>query len=349
MLQVIRVVRVDQASRIGQEHAVAGLAERSDVGNGSAPTVAVLAPAPLLTVTIESSGGREEVHLHPGGQGVWIARLIANLEVEVVVCASFGGESGEVVKALVEHWGIDLRAVPAEGWNGTYVHDRRSGVRQPIAATDTPRRSRHEVDELYGTTFVTGLEARTVVLGGPETAALARGEVPELIPYEVYTRLARDLRTNSATVIADLSGPALDAATKGGLDLVKVSDEDLLVHGDVSEASVDALAGVALDLAGRGAESVVVTRGDAPSIALLDGVFHEVHVPRVEPVDPRGAGDSFTAGVAAALARGATLDDAVRLGTAAGTLNVARRGLGSGNRREIELLARHVTITELTT
>ena len=312
-------------------------------------SVAVLAPAPLLTVTIEASGGREEVHLHPGGQGVWVARLIANLEVDVVVCASFGGESGVVVKALIDHWGIDLRAVPATSWNGTYIHDRRSGVREPIAATEAPSRSRHEVDELYGTTFVAGIEAGTVVLGGPETSAMARGDVPELIPYDVYTRLAHDLRANSATVVADLSGPALDAATEGGLDLVKVSDEDLLVCGQVADASVEALVDVASDLAERGARAVVVTRGELPSIALLEGAFYEVHVPHVEPVDPRGAGDSFTAGVAAGLARGRSLADAVRLGTAAGTLNVTRRGLGSGNRREIELLARHVTIMEMTT
>ena len=43
------------------------------------PRVCVFAPAPLLTVTIEqpsSDRGDGEVHLHPGGQGFWIARLL---------------------------------------------------------------------------------------------------------------------------------------------------------------------------------------------------------------------------------------------------------------------------------
>ncbi|MFP3905706.1 MAG: PfkB family carbohydrate kinase [Acidimicrobiales bacterium] len=313
----------------------------------ASPSVAVLAPAPLLTITIEAGAEQEEVHLHPGGQGVWIARLLASLDIDVVLCASFGGESGSVVQALVAQWDFDLRAVQAAGANGVYVHDRRSGTRLPIAETDAARRTRHEVDELYGTAVVAGIHAGTVVLGGPETSAMARGDVPELIPTEAYTRLARDLRANSVTVVADLSGPTLDAAVRGGLDLVKVSDEDLLACGDVEETSVDALLAAARRLASDGAEAVVVTRAERPALVLIDGTPHEIHTPHLDPVDPRGAGDSFTAGMVSALARGSSLADAVRLGSAAGTLNVARRGMGSGSRREIELFAHHVTITEM--
>ena len=58
----------------------------------------------------------------------------------------------------------------------------------------------------------------------------------------------------------------------------------------------------------------------------------------------RGAGDSMTAGIAAALARGEGFDVALRLGAAAGGLNVTRHGLASGHRQEIERLAAHVAL-----
>lgn len=319
------------------------------VARGTCPSrVVVLAPTPLLTVTVESAGGDgDEIHFHPGGQGVWVARLAASLGVDVVLCSSFGGESGTVIRALLEEWDIGVRAVHAAGWNGAYLHDRRSGERRPLAAMDVVSRSRHEVDELYGVTFVAGLEADVVVLGGPESAHLARADVPHPIPLDFYTRLARDLRGNGIVVVADLCGSVLAAALQGGLDVLKISDEELAVTGEAPDTSKTSLISAIDRLAGRGAEAVVVTRAERPTLALLDGVLYEIRAPQVDPVDERGAGDSVTAGVAAALARGRSLPEAVRLGTAAGTLNVTRRGLASGSQREIELLVSHIEMIEI--
>jgi 1-phosphofructokinase len=70
-------------------------------------------------------------------------------------------------------------------------------------------------------------------------------------------------------------------------------------------------------------------------------------LPSVESLDSRGAGDSMTAGVAAALARGEDLESAVRLAAAAGRLNVTRRGLATGTRTEIERLTKHVEVRPL--
>jgi 1-phosphofructokinase len=315
---------------------------------GRSARVTVLAPTPLLTVTVESGSDRDEVHLHPGGQGVWIARLVSQLDVEVVLCATFGGESGLVAEGLLERlWGLELRAVSSGGANAVYVHDRRSGERVPVAETPAPRRTRHEVDELYGTTFVAALETDVLVLGGPERATMERGTASESIPFELYRRLPSDLASTGVTVIADLCGEALDEAASGGVDILKVSDEELLLDGRVSSRDLGELRSAMSLLREKGVGSVVVTRAEHPTIALLGERFVEVVTPTVHPVDDRGAGDSVTAGVAAAVARGATAEDALRLGAAAGALNVARRGFGSGSRREIEALSRHIVVREL--
>jgi 1-phosphofructokinase len=312
-----------------------------------APRVTVLAPSPLLTVTVETGARGDEIHFHPGGQGVWVAHLAASLGAQIVLCASFGGESGTVIRSLLEGWGIDVRAVSASGWNGSYLHDRRSGERRPFAEQSGAGRLRHEVDELYGAALVAGLEADIVVLGGPENMSLSRASAPDVVPLEIYTRLARDLRRNGVRVIADLCGPVLAAALEGGLDLVKISDEELAISGEVPNADRQSLFDAADRLAGRGAADVVVTRSERPTLALLDGTRYEISGPQVDPIDERGAGDSVTAGIAVALARGNSLRNSVRLGTAAATLNVTRRGLASGSRREIERLVHHVELTEV--
>jgi 1-phosphofructokinase len=53
----------------------------------------------------------------------------------------------------------------------------------------------------------------------------------------------------------------------------------------------------------------------------------------------------MTAGLTAGLARGLDLLDALRLGASAAALNVTRRGLATGDRREIERLAPHIEIS----
>lgn len=60
----------------------------------AAGRIAVFAPSPLLTVTIEAGTDRPEVHLHSGGQGFWVARLAATLGAEVTLCCALGASRG---------------------------------------------------------------------------------------------------------------------------------------------------------------------------------------------------------------------------------------------------------------
>ncbi|HEU0023564.1 MAG TPA: hypothetical protein VFQ12_02965, partial [Thermoleophilaceae bacterium] len=53
------------------------------------------------------------------------------------------------------------------------------------------------------------------------------------------------------------------------------------------------------------------------------------------------------AALAVGIGRGSPLPDVLRLAVAAGALNVTRRGLGSGRREDVELLAESVALREL--
>lgn len=243
-----------------------------------------------------------------------------------VLTGSFGGESGPVIAALIAEEGVTIRSVVTAGDNGVYVHDRRSGERVVVASMPPVPLSRHDLDALYGSALVEGMEGDVCVLGGHVEADVA--------PAETYGRLAGDLSANGAVVIADLSGDDLDSVLDGGVSALKVSSEDLVAHGHAEADTTDALVPIVERMAASGAANVVVSRAEAPALGLLDGELVEVVAPGLQVVDHRGAGDSMTAGIAVGIARGDDLGAAVRLGAAAGALNITRRGPGTGHRDE---------------
>lgn len=300
--------------------------------------VAVFSPSPLLTITIEPGSDRPEVHLHGGGQGLWVARLAATLGAEAILCCALGGEPGRVLRGLIETDAITLRAANARTPNGVYIHDRRSGERAEVVSVESRPLGRHAADELYGIALGAGLDADLTLITGCQP--------PDLLQADLYRRLAADLRANGKAAIADLTGPPLSAALEGGVDLLRLSEEEMLREGYVeSDAPADLLA-AAEELRAAGARNVLVSRATAP--ALLVGAAEPAQIelagPVFESLDHTGAGDSMFAATGVGLARGMGMLDALKLGMAAGALNATRRGLGTGTRQEIERLAAHISV-----
>ncbi|WAC65213.1 PfkB family carbohydrate kinase [Agrococcus sp. SL85] len=198
------------------------------------PRVLVFAPAPSLTVTIEQLGDEADVHLHVGGQGVWQARMLVALGVEVALVCTVTGEVGRVVRHLLDDERLEVVAIKREGIAPAYVHDRRSGEREAVVEEDGSSLERHALDDLYSATLREAARADLVILSGPDGDDV-------LLP-EVYRRLASDVRALGRPVMVDLAGPRLEAAIEGGLDVLKVSHEELVADGRVADGDDEAQA-----------------------------------------------------------------------------------------------------------
>ena len=235
--------------------------------------------------------------------------------------------------------GISVLSVDTEGANGAYIHDRRSGERRVIVETSSPSLARHELDDLYGITLAAGLDSDAVLVTGPRNEGVLHADV--------FERLCRDLRTNGRPVLADLSGEPLTAALRGGVDFLKVSDEDLLHDRRLDDRGLPAAVEIAGRLHAEGAANVLVTRSAESAVLHAGGHVFAVHSPHFAPVDEHGAGDSLFAGIGVGIGAGLPVEAAVKLGVAAGALNVARHGLGTGHMREVSRLAEEVLLDPL--
>jgi 1-phosphofructokinase len=305
------------------------------------PKVAIFSPNPMVSIAIESfsADGGDDIHAHPAGQGVWVARMAAELGADPVLCGFIGGEVGTILRPLLEKMPVELRLVETAEPSGVYVHDRRSGEREPVAQSAALPASRHEIDDLFSVTVAAALDCDLLAICGPYP--------DNTVPLEIYGNLVADVKANGRPVIVDLSSPRLDSALEGKPDLVKINDWQIagFVSGPVD--TEERMRAAMEKVRAAGAESVIVTRAGEPALALHEGSFRELTPPKFERGSREGCGDSMMGALAATIAAGREWDEVLRLSAAAGATNFLRAGLGTGSRKVIEELAPRVQLRPL--
>lgn len=302
--------------------------------------VAIFGPHPLLSITLELHDDTgDDVHLHAAGQGVWVARMAAELGAEPVLCSFSGGETGAVLEQLLAPVRGERRFVPTAGPSGSYVMDRRDGERRLLAQRFSDPPTRHEVDDLVSVTCAAALNCDALVVCNPCPA--------NSLPLEVYGELVADVRGNGTPVLVDLSSPRLESALIGRPDLVKLNDWELaeFVQGPVNTPEL--MLSAAERVRDGGAELVVVTRAGEPAFVLPGDNAFELTPPKFEQGFREGCGDTMMGGIAAGLATGLGWRESLTQGAAAGAANFLRHGLGTGSREVVEQLSRWVTLTPL--
>ena len=303
--------------------------------------VVVFGPSPMLSVTVEAVPAEavDDIHLHAAGQGVWVARMAAELGAEVLLCSYIGGETGTVLRPLLDQLPIDLRLVETGGSSGCYLHDRRSGHREPLAMSPGPALTRHEVDDLFSVTCAAALDADVLAVCGAFPA--------EAMPAEVYGNLVADVRANGTPVIVDLSPPRLDSALEGKPELAKINDWELARYISGPVDTPERMRAGAERLLEAGAGAVIITRAEEPALVVRDGHAWELVPPRFERGSREGCGDSMMGALAACMASGREWEETVRTGAAAGAANFLRNGLGSADGSVVADLTQRVELRAL--
>jgi ribokinase len=196
----------------------------------------------------------------------------------------------------------------------------------------------------------TGVALITVATRGQNSIVVARGANARLAAEDIE-RAGAVLR-GARMVVAQLEVPlsavtrALSLAREGGARTLlnpapaQPLDDDLLALVDLlvcNESEAEVLTGGAVAdgagaeaaaraLVGRGARSVIVTRGAAGFLVLdAAGAYHGAAL-EVSAVDTTGAGDAFIGALACRLAAGDPVGVAARFAAAAAALSVQRAG-----------------------
>ncbi|MGV7214478.1 ribokinase [Bradyrhizobium sp. UFLA05-112] len=264
----------------------------------------------------ETVAGKEVLYF-PGGKGANQAVAASRLGAGTTLIGRLGKDSfGTELKAFLEGQGIDLGYVQetAEAHTGTAIIT--------VAEAD------NTIVVIPGTNALVSAEDVGVVPLVMGDVAVSQFEIP-LPTIAAFFRRAR--AAQAKTMLNPAPAQIFGRDLLELVDVLVLNETELGLLADVALSDSDDVARI-LDAARRlqasPDQTICVTLGKRGVVALAGR--EELVVPGrvVKAVDTTGAGDCFVGALAAQLAGGAALRDALAFANAAASISVQRMGAG---------------------
>lgn len=243
-----------------------------------------------------------------GGKGLNQAVAAARLGVPVSMVGSISHDSaGDFLLRVVQDEGIEHSGVArVEGLAGTAVIEVDAAGANRIIVIPGANAT------------VNGDQVRAALAGIDDIAVvLTQGEVPA---DAVHAALEVGRERRATTILNPAPVQDYPDELYQLVDIAIPNEHEVeLLTGHRTTTSVDATAAARI-LAERGARTVIVTRGSRGSVWATLTRSGSCGAFPILPVDTVAAGDAFCGGLAAALAEGRSMAEALRWGSAAGAL-----------------------------
>jgi ribokinase len=258
--------------------------------------------------------------MYPGGKGGNQAIAAAQQGASTAIVARVGADTfGNQLRQSLEGKKVDVSLLQIDADGPTGVSPVLMGLEGEYASIIVPGAS-------------LSLTAESLAPSSDVLRSCAVLMLQLEIGIPVSTAAARVAGSAGATVMVNAApAPVRRDATTWELwrdvDVLIVNRDEAQALSDAAVANAEDGVGAAIGLRRTlGIPGVIVTLG-ADGAVLADSSGHLVFPGHaVTVIDTIGAGDAFAGAVAAALARGLDLQEAVRLGNAAGALAVGRKG-----------------------
>jgi len=255
--------------------------------------------------------------LDAGGGGVNVARVLHALGCDTIALVVTGGITGHLIEELLTEAAVPWRAVhvPSRTRISLNVRDESTGLEWRFVP-DGPAVSAQDLAAVHAALAET--QAPWVV---------ASGSLPHGAPDGVYGDLAAATSARGAKFVLDSSGAPLRSAAGRGIELLKLSQSELEFLAGGALADQMRIRAAIAELIGQGvARIIAASLGKDGAIIASATEMHALPALPVSVKSAVGAGDSFLAGLVAALADGRGLRDALAWATATAAVSVSRPG-----------------------
>ena len=234
------------------------------------------------------------IEFQAGGGGVNISRVLHTLGVKNNCMFTYGGDTGDTLKDLLQDEKLDITPIPVEAW-----------TRENLAIVDT----KTDLQYRFGmpghglsTTEIETIKDTLNKVVTDNSMLIISGSIPESMSPEFYIELIEGLTAKNVKFIVDTSGEALKASLKKPVFLMKPNQGELAKLAGKDFLTKTEQENFAMSLINNNhAEYVVVSLGARGAfLASKNGIFYQ-NTPSVKVKSTIGAGDSMVAGLVYAI------------------------------------------------
>ncbi|UVI31834.1 ribokinase [Paenibacillus spongiae] len=260
----------------------------------------------------------EEVHYIPGGKGANQALGCARLTADTRMIGCVGQDMfGETLLQQMKDNGIGLDGLEA-------VQGRMTGTAH---ISHTPDNNCIVVVPGANESCTAAYVRERKVAIQTANIVMAQLEVPLEAVMEAFT-LAKS--GGALTILNPAPARPLPEGLLQLTDYMTPNETEWELISGTDDQDENRLASSIAEFQNRYGCNVIVTRGEKGASYTVDGKLATFRAPAVKPVDTTGAGDSFNAALAFALAQGKPMHDAVSFAVTAASLSVQKFGAQDG-------------------
>lgn len=281
----------------------------------------------------------QKVETDAGGKGINCSRMLQRLGAETLAVGFLGGKTGEFVRAILDKEGIPHDFVQTKQPTRTCICVED--------ATDAPPTTFNERGGPIEHPELVALLEKAKDCCRKSSYVVFGGSVPVGVNPDIYKVLIQIASAGGAKTVLDADGDAFAEGLAMKPFMIKPNRDEAehLLKTEFS-SKVD-VARAALKLSETGVELVVISLGKQGAIACYHGAVYDATPPDVKAVSTIGSGDSMIAGVLFALEQSMPIEDALRLGCAAGAATAMSSGADIGEKADVDSLVSGVTISRM--
>jgi len=286
-------------------------------------------------VALYDTNRASRVERDAGGKGVNVSRVVHGLGGETMASGFLGGGTGAYVRAILASEGVRQNFIEiADETRLNFAVEASDGNPPTTFSEPGPCVSAEELQTLVANLKACLFNASWLVVGGSRPCGL---------PQDIFRRLGQIARAEGVPFALDADGELLLAGLLAGPAFLKpnVAEASRLLERPLVSLSDIAVAAAEIStLAAYGGEEpiVVISRGREGAVMRSKGEFWVGTAPEVVCNSTVGSGDSMVGAMLTSLARGATPQDALLHGLAAGAATAAKEGSGLATLSEVNAL-----------